>query len=168
MTKYFSKLLIIFLLVFFLMPNLALAQQAAPVYLTLFYGDGCPHCHKELLFLAKLEKEFTNLKIRKLEIWYNPENANLMGKIGKDLNLKVSGVPLTVIGNQAFTGYLDDATTGQKIRQLVIDYSKLGCNDLVGETLGEKSGSANLPCPATDSEKTISLPWFGTIDFNSW
>ncbi|MFA5022431.1 MAG: hypothetical protein WC508_05115 [Patescibacteria group bacterium] len=154
------------------LPSLVLAQPPLPVSLTIFYGQGCPHCAKEKLFLDQLENEFSNLKVRRLEVWYNVANANLMSQVGQKMNLSVSGVPLTIIGNQAITGYQDSQTTGAQIKQLVIAYSKEGCSDVVGEILGETTVETDSKaCPETSAvtpNKVINIPFFGSVDFSSW
>lgn len=42
-----------------------------------FYGTECPHCLQMKPLVERLEKE-TKVKITKLEVWHNEENAHLM------------------------------------------------------------------------------------------
>lgn len=39
-----------------------------------FYGTECIHCHKMEPLIEKLEKE-EKIKVQKLEVWHNQENA---------------------------------------------------------------------------------------------
>ncbi|MFH1592581.1 MAG: hypothetical protein ABIB47_04400 [Candidatus Woesearchaeota archaeon] len=54
-----------------------------------FTGAECPHCHEMDPLIEKLEKEL-NIKLKKLEVWHNAENAKLLQKLD---NGKCGGVP---------------------------------------------------------------------------
>jgi len=162
MKKYLSKLSLLFFLTLFLLPSFSFAQEAAPVYLTLFYGDGCPHCAKEEAFLDKLEKEFPSLEVRRLEVWYNQDNIKLMQAVGKKFNIQVTGVPFTVIGEETISGYLNDQTTGQQIRRIVQQHLVTGCADVVGDING------NIECQDKNTPDTITLPFFGEVNIKTW
>ncbi len=43
----------------------------------MFWARECPHCKKMMPHVDKLEKE-TGIKLKKLEIWHNEKNADLM------------------------------------------------------------------------------------------
>ncbi|NIM58926.1 MAG: hypothetical protein GTO16_08295 [Candidatus Aminicenantes bacterium] len=43
----------------------------------MFWARECPHCKAMMPFVDKLEKEI-GIKLEKLEIWHNEENADLM------------------------------------------------------------------------------------------
>ncbi len=163
-----KKILIISTILFLLLPYFALAAETQPVYLTIFYGDGCPHCHDELLYLDILRAEFPNLIIRKLEVWSDVENARLMSKTGQAMSLKISGVPLTIIGNEAISGYFNDKITGARIRSIVTRHSEIGCSDTVGQLSGESPGLGSTECRPTSTSTVINLPFLGTIDFADW
>lgn len=45
--------------------------------LIMFHGKECPHCQQMMPLVDKLEEE-TNIKLERLEIWHNEENADLM------------------------------------------------------------------------------------------
>ncbi len=152
---------------FFSQPSLVFAQESPLVYLTIFWGHSCPHCEKELKFLDKLEKEFPNLEVRKLEVWNNRDNANLMKQVGQKLNAQVSSVPFTVIGEETISGYLNDETTGARIKAIVQRHSTNGCFDTVGEIIGEKPTEEEKQC-ANGLVETITLPFFGEVNTKTW
>lgn len=151
-----------------MLPGLVSAQEAAPVYLTFFYGDGCPHCAKEEIFLDKLEQEFTNLKVRRLEVWYNADNVGIMKQTGQKLNIRITGVPFVIIGDEVISGYLNDETTGARIRSIVERHSSDGCFDTVGALIGEASAENQVECSAGDLTETINLPFLGEINIGQW
>lgn len=45
--------------------------------LIMFHGRECPHCNNMMPLVDKLEKE-TGIKLKKLEVWHNEKNADLM------------------------------------------------------------------------------------------
>lgn len=42
-----------------------------------FYGKECPHCHNMDPLVERLEKE-TGVKVEKMEVWHDAENAKRM------------------------------------------------------------------------------------------
>ena len=176
----------------FAAPQFSNAQEQGKVYISFFYGDGCPHCADEEVFLEKLEKEFSNIKINAYEVWSNRDNIKLLEKVSKELGITVSGVPVTLIGTEVISGYLNDETTGAKIRSIVQHHSQTGCIDLVdhiqehgsldgvditgaNECTVEQEGVCDLSegvnCSVGDEQaqgKTIALPFFGEIDPQKW
>ncbi|MFA6255071.1 MAG: hypothetical protein WC675_03490 [Patescibacteria group bacterium] len=168
MNKFLLKLSFVFLFGLFLLPNFVSAQEPQPVYLTLFYGDGCPHCAKEEVFLGKLEREFSNLNIRRLEVWNNQDNVKLMQEVSKELNVRITGVPFTVIGQETISGYLNDETTGQKIRNIIESHSAVGCADLVGDIINQQVSGGNTQCLPKGSPQTLTLPFLGEVNIQNW
>lgn len=57
--------------------------------LLMFYGTECEHCHEMNPLVARLEKA-EKVKVERLEVWHNAENAKLMKKYDKDF---CGGVP---------------------------------------------------------------------------
>lgn len=72
----------------------------------LFYGDGCPHCAKEKVFLEKIKKVYKDkINIITYETWYDKTNSKNLSKVAKKLKLDLNGVPFTVIGEDYYIGY---------------------------------------------------------------
>ncbi|MFA6322838.1 MAG: hypothetical protein WCX71_05225 [Candidatus Buchananbacteria bacterium] len=161
-----KKILLTLAAFFLFWPALVFAAESKPVTLTVFYGDGCPHCHAEFLYLDQLQKDFSDLQIRKMEVWYDTENASLMGEVGQKINAKNFGVPLTLVGTEAVIGYYNDEVTGQRIKDMVLACQKNGCDDFVGNII-DKKNQAELekqkPKEPADSS-LIYVPLVGTID----
>ena len=51
-------------------------------HLLFFYGTECPHCIRMEKLVDKLSKE--GYKIKKVEIWHNEENNELMKKLDSE------------------------------------------------------------------------------------
>lgn len=48
-----------------------------------FYGTECVHCREVDPLIEKLERE-EGVKVTRLEVWHNSENAALMDKLDRD------------------------------------------------------------------------------------
>lgn len=148
------------------------------VNLYLFYGEGCPHCAQEMRALEPYIAEQDNITYSKFEIYYNPINQKLMKQVGEKLKIDASGVPLTIVGDEAFIGY--STTTGAEIRDRLGYCSTNACPDSVAEIVGATKPDAKdyneaaLPITApsdeaNDQEQTLAdkkfdLPIFGSIN----
>ena len=140
-----------------------LNQKDNIVYISFFYGDGCPHCAKEELFLEKLEYDYPNVQIHRFEVWYNRDNAQLLAKVGKELGIAVSSVPLTIIGQDAISGYLSDAATGARILNIIKDNQKNGCIDIVANIQNNKP-KGSITCEPEPVSQSIIVPFLGDMD----
>lgn len=156
------NLLLMFILLFSLQCDFTSAQDYE-LNIYFFWAEGCPHCTGEKLFLTKLEQKYSNIDIHRLEVTKNKENAELLMKIGKELNVDISGVPFTVIGDKHFIGWYDEETTGKAIEEAVQCAIKDHCTDIV----------SGLITPITQNEqalnqktipKTLNLPLLGEIE----
>lgn len=101
-------------------------------YVYFFWGDGCPHCEKEMDFLQNtVEKEYPDLNIYYLEIWHDRDNQEIVTDVARGLNTNVGGVPFLVIGNQSIVGYQSDNTTGKQIISLIEECRVNSCEDVL-------------------------------------
>jgi len=128
MKKLFLPLFIIILL---LKPSFGLAEDNK-IEAYFFYSTTCPHCRAEEGFLDKIEGKYPQLEIKRYEI-SDAGNQKLYKQIGEEHNvpeqaLSLISVPLTVIGDKYFLGYLDDKTTGAEIENHI--------KSLVGDSSG--------------------------------
>lgn len=132
--KYLLISLISFVLISSFVIKTSFAQQQE-VNLYFFWGQGCPHCAKEKPFLDSLKTKYPQLKIYDFEVWYSKTNRDLLIEVGKKLQIDVSGVPLTIINNEAIIGYYNDETTGKQIENLVLKCLNSSCLDSVKEII---------------------------------
>jgi thiol-disulfide isomerase/thioredoxin len=134
-----------------------------PVYF--FRGEGCPHCAKEEIFLEKVAAEKPNVKVYDFEIWNDKSNLKLMREVGEYMQINVSGVPLTIIGDKAISGYLNDATTGQQIVHQIEQCEIKECPDVLVD-MGE-GGMIYREVEEVKENKIagaeVNLPFFGKL-----
>ncbi|PIR68231.1 hypothetical protein COU49_02035 [Candidatus Nomurabacteria bacterium CG10_big_fil_rev_8_21_14_0_10_35_16] len=169
----FKKILIIFLFTALLLVSggKILAQNTSDINVYFFWGEGCPHCEKEVPFLESLKEKYPRVQIHQFEVWKNIQNQNFLIEIGKELKVNISGVPFTVIGNKHIIGYYNDATTGTEIENLVKNCLENICPDPVAKIVGLTIPNTENPAipaePISEDlkkEKIIHLPFLGEIN----
>lgn len=134
--------------------------QAEEANVTLFYGDGCPHCAKEEEYLEVLQKQLgENLNVQKYEVWNNKENENLLAQVRTVFDDDNEGVPYLVVGNRDFTGFNDDIA--KDIKKAIFDNLKknnLNVVDII------QKGSAVPSDIALQENPTIHFSLLGNVD----
>jgi len=112
--------------------------RAEPVHLYLFYGDGCPHCEREKTFLQELQAEYGDqIVTEEFEVYYHPQNSNLMKTLGQTLNLDTSGVPMLFVEDEIVVGFSSVETTGAEIRAAIESCQQSNCHSQVDEIIAE-------------------------------
>ena len=167
------KLLI--LAFFFLLPFNVFGLEEEKVKLYLFYGDGCPHCADEKVFLDSIDDKYPNLEIVKYEVWYNKENASLLTQVEEKLHVVRRGVPTTVIGKDVMVGF--NSANGSRIERAinfylnnenyvdVVEQIKNGTyvDEKKEEEKEEKTEFEKIE-EETDKESTIDVPIIGEVN----
>ena len=169
----FKKLLLS--LAFLLVAFSASAQTKPEIYF--FYSNSCPHCHKEALFLDKLENDYSSkIKINRFEVGKTQANVDLMLGMASKLGTEVSGVPFTIIGDKYFTGYYNDQITGSQIKQAIDDWLSIAANSVVipNKPIGQPDPNGSNPetdpidlldsPPVEETANNIEVPFVGQID----
>jgi hypothetical protein len=128
------------------------SAAASKVAVHVFWRDGCPHCERELAFLRRLEAERPEVCVHGYNVARRADDRALFLRVGAALKIDTGSVPLTVVGDQVFSGYLDDATTGAAIRARVLECAVRGCPDSV--TALRIQGAP----PATGETRDVSVP----------
>ena len=100
-----------------------ITKKDGKVNIYLFWGDGCPHCKEEKLFLKSIENEYGNLfNVYEFEVWHNEENEKIMKEFGKAMDDNLIGVPYTIIGKESIKGFNDSKK--EQILDAIINESK--------------------------------------------
>ncbi len=171
-----SRPVLVFLLFFllaacFTAPARAAAEAPGPfarqVDVYFFWRTGCPHCEREQAFLARLQRAHPAVRVHVYNVWEERAARQLIQRVGAVLGADASAVPLTVVGGQAFSGYLSDATTGRDIELRVLECLAQDCADPVAALLaaGVDAGGAGEGArpPARARLPALELPVFGTV-----
>ncbi|MFZ2196519.1 MAG: thioredoxin family protein [Thermodesulfovibrionales bacterium] len=105
-----AVLLQVLLIVILMCPAVAtpLSQkETGKVVLYFFWGDGCPHCAKEKIYLDMARKKYPQLEVKSYEVWHNGTNAVFFSQMLEAAGVKSSGVPVTFIHTEVFAGFND-------------------------------------------------------------
>ncbi len=127
-------------------------QEAQPVVLYFFWGDGCPHCAQQKPFLEELKGRYPNLEVRDYEIYNVPKNRDVFLQIAAEVGFEARGVPTTVIGEAYWIGYSGEIA--QEIEAKVAACSASGCPDAGVGIVPEASAPEPTATPAPDPTPT--------------
>lgn len=122
----------------------AMAADTEDPVLTVFWGQGCPHCAAEWEFLEGLGAEYPDLEIVGYEVWYDPGNREIFTETMAGFGLEPRAVPTTILGDRIWQGFSD--TVAADIRATV-----------------EAMLSPDEPLPESAGE-TIELPIIGEVE----
>ena len=168
-----KKILFALLLIVLLIPagNVFAQEKTNDINIYFFWGEGCPHCSKEKPFLEKLENKYPQVKVWSYEVWGNRENQKLLVEFGKKLNTNVSSVPFTVIGEEHFSGWYSEKSTGAAIEDAVIKYTQKNNYEDIGEEISALSSQNNRQDKIKEEEEkkssipqTLNVPLLGEIE----
>lgn len=111
--------------------------------LYLFWGEGCPHCEEEKVFLQELQKNYPQLEMRWFEIGSRPEFVELATLLCQTYDIKAASVPITFLGKWGHVGFQQRETTGSQIEEQVNLCLQQGCWDAL-LTLGPRQIAYNI------------------------
>jgi cytochrome c biogenesis protein CcdA/glutaredoxin len=77
------------------------------VVLTLFWGDGCPHCAAEEEWLEGAVETYPQLTVRRYEVWHDESNRVLLEETAAEMGFNPVAVPVTIIGERHWIGWTD-------------------------------------------------------------
>jgi thiol-disulfide isomerase/thioredoxin len=158
--KYFGVLIFALAVLFPL--NSTHASEKVNLYF--FWGQGCPHCAEERVFLQKLVQNNKDISLYEYEVYNSVENRIKLQEAAKKLNTEVNGVPFLVIGEKYLVGYLNDETTGKKIESIIEDYKKTGCYDIFQTSPKEPLPPSKEECTPSEEANKPVLPKIGGMD----
>ena len=97
------------------------------VVITFFWREGCSHCAEEKPFLQDLMAQNPQIDLRAYEVYDSQQNLDYLFALGDAMGFETSGVPVTVIGDQAWVGFSD--AIGAELSAAVAACSADGCGD---------------------------------------
>jgi thiol-disulfide isomerase/thioredoxin len=154
-------------------PKLVSQITSQKIIVYFFWGKGCPHCEEERQFFDELKRAQSSLEIRDYEVWYNTKNAGLMAVMLQAHGVPSSGVPVTFVNDQVFSGFTKQ--TKLSIEKEIKKCSETPCGD-PGELvkkIGQPEQKAQVRpfasmTTAKDGEvkkdTPVNIPYFGDLD----
>ena len=169
--KKILKYFLVFIALFsFILP--VNAKENDKITLYLFYGDGCPHCAEEKLFLDEIKGSYDNFEIVMYEVWKDKDNQDFLNKVKSELGIERSGVPVTIIGDTYMVGW-SEALEGRVTRAIrfyknneytdVVEQIK---NDTYVKPVEEESGFEKEE-EKSDEDATIDVPLIGKVNLKN-
>lgn len=83
----------------------AAAGDTGRARLTLFWGDGCPHCAAEKEWLTSAATRYPQLEIVMYEVWYDQANQQRLIETASRMGFEAGAVPVTVVGDRYWIGW---------------------------------------------------------------
>jgi glutaredoxin len=116
----------------------------------LFQSNSCSHCTEEKAFLKEIATKYPGLVINSYEVSGNPQNLQLMIKVGEKLGVEAGGVPFLIIGNESIIGFNSEETTGVQIEKKIEEGLQNSPEDIVKQVIAEN--------PELNTVKTYLTP----------
>ena len=79
-----------------------------PVYIYLFWGDGCPHCAKAKPYFENLPSIYPSVILRSYEVYNNQENQDFFINMLQAYGIEQIAVPTIFIGPNFTQGYSEE------------------------------------------------------------
>jgi thiol-disulfide isomerase/thioredoxin len=156
-------------------------EEGYPVYVYLFWGEGCPHCAKAKPFFESLAEKYPEVVYRPYEIYYDEAGHKLFTDMATANGFEISGVPAAMIGPYYLVGYAEEMNAD--IEAVVVHCIANSCMD-PGANLAagaapvdqppagqEPAGPPEAETPAQNSSgaeliqsQIINLPIIGAVD----
>ncbi len=162
----------LFLFFLFFVPLWVQGKEEKEITLYLFHGDGCPHCAAELEFLDSIQEEYPTLTIKKYEVWYNDENAELLSKVEEAFSITRSGVPTTIVGDTNIMGF--GSGSDIKIRNAIDYYLEHEYTDQIAKIQDGTFVKEDLHSEAfqkeeekSDESLSVEMPVVGNVNLKN-
>ena len=85
----------------------AMASDPDPPVVNVYYfwGDGCPVCAQQRVFLEWLEERYPEVRVHAFEVYFETVNRALLQAFSDAFDQAVVGVPVTFIADQGWIGF---------------------------------------------------------------
>ncbi len=170
-------------LVLLVVPNFsaAFAQDGPPpagvhpVDVYYFWGDGCPVCAEQRVFLTGLTERYPDVTVHAFEVWNDAENRSLLEAFSSAYSRPVTGVPVTFIGDDAWVGF--NAVAGRQMTASVETYRTYAAPDAADRLPADVRARFLAAAPAAPTAaaattapgaNVIEIPWVGLVDLTGY
>ena len=145
-----------------------------PVEVYYFWGDGCPVCAQQKVYLDELVERYPEVTVHSFEVWNDRDNLALLQAFSTAFGRSVTGVPVTFIGEDAWIGF--NAAFGQQMTASVEAYRGYSAPNAADRLPGDARAQlrdALVPTPpppparpAATGDALIQLPFGAVIDLS--
>ena len=139
-----------------------------PIYY--FWGSTCPVCATQAAFHVTLQEAYPNVVLHAFEVYFEPDNRPLMEALAAAYGRSVSGVPMTFIGDETWTGF--SQVVAQQMVAAVERYSAYNAPNPIDRVdpsfrrllVPADPSPDRAPATANRAPALIEVPLVGVID----
>jgi len=95
-------------------------EEPHQVRVYFFWGEGCPFCERQKVFLDELVATHPHVEVHDFEVYRVPANRDLLVELAATFGHTVRGVPMTFIGDEVWVGF--NPALGEQMRFAVERY----------------------------------------------
>ncbi len=148
--------------------NVPIDKNKTKATIYFFWGDGCPHCARAELFLQGLVKRYSQIELKRYEVYHSSENQRLLKAMGDNFGFEPRSVPSIFIGEQHFEGFND--TISRRIELAVKRCLDAGCIDQGGMVIQSFTSRSEVSMlekdPLYSDQDMVKLPFFGEVNLS--
>jgi thiol-disulfide isomerase/thioredoxin len=133
----------------------------------IFWGDGCPNCAKQEIWLEQLEQQHPNLNIVRYEVWNSEANRELFVSVGEDLGFEAGSVPTAIIGERVWIGWTNSIEQDMAGAVSLVERGELPKPGVYGTEGAGTCSTEDLECSAEPEPIIIDVPLFGEVSLGN-
>ena len=148
----------------------ALATQATldpDADLVVYWGEGCPNCETQEIWLQEVEEQYPDLVIDRREVWSNEANKQLFEAEAERLGFDAIGVPTTIATERVWIGWSPQIEQDMSGAVSVIDRGDVPRAGVFGTPEAGSCVQGDAMCGSEDNGMTITAPFFGDISLDA-
>lgn len=170
-----ARLRIIVIAFFALASLVAFAPQASAqttgvdptADIVIFWGDGCPNCAKQEVWLEGLEAQHPDLKVVRYEVWNSEANREIFVSVGNDLGFEAGSVPTAIIGERVWIGWTNAIEQDMAGAVSLLERGDLPKPGVFGTAGAGTCSTDSLICSAEPAPIIIDVPLFGEVSLGN-
>lgn len=131
--------------------------------IVIFWGDGCPNCAKQEVWLEEVEQQYPDLKIVRYEVWNDAANRELFVTAGEHRSFEAGSVPTTVIGERVWIGWTGSIEQDMGGALALLARGELPAPGVFGTQGAGTCSTDALECTAAPEPITVDIPLIGEV-----
>jgi thiol-disulfide isomerase/thioredoxin len=131
--------------------------------LVIFWGDGCPNCARQEVWLEQVEKQYPDLNVVRYEVWNSEANREFFAKVGEELGFEAGSVPTAIIGERVWIGWTDPIEQDLAGAIAMVGRGQLPQPGVFGTDGAGTCSTESLECSAAPAPIVIKVPGFGEV-----
>ena len=131
--------------------------------LVIFWGDGCPNCARQEVWLEQVETQYPQLRIVRYEVWNSEANREIFARVGEELGFEAGSVPTAIVGERVWIGWTKPIEQDLAGALALVDRGQLPAPGVYGTDGAGTCSTEALECSATPEPITVDVPFVGEV-----